>query len=115
MKSRHVWVVATTAAAVVAVVLALTSTTSGRVQYEVWAIDQSDSPGKTYGGTLYIWDGHELEKQKGVKDHEEDGRRRRVQSAAVDRPPASERIDLGADVSRRSAWRAPARTRCART
>jgi DNA-binding beta-propeller fold protein YncE len=27
----------------------------------VWAIDQSNSPGKTYGGTLYIWDGHDLE------------------------------------------------------
>jgi DNA-binding beta-propeller fold protein YncE len=29
--------------------------------YEVWAIDQSNSPGKTFGGTLYVWDGHELE------------------------------------------------------
>src|SRR5918992_3180177 len=30
-------------------------------KYEVWAIDQSNSPGKTFGGTLYIWDGHDLE------------------------------------------------------
>jgi hypothetical protein len=29
--------------------------------YEVWAIDQSNSPGKTFGGTLYVWDGHDLE------------------------------------------------------
>jgi hypothetical protein len=29
--------------------------------YEVWAIDQSNSPGTTFGGTLYIWDGHDLE------------------------------------------------------
>src|SRR5262245_35184090 len=31
--------------------------------YEVWAIDQSNSPGKTYGGTLYIYDGAALEKR----------------------------------------------------
>ena len=38
---------------------------SGNEKYEVWAIDQSNSPGKAYGGTIYIWDGHELEnKQK---------------------------------------------------
>lgn len=30
--------------------------------YEVWAIDQSSSPGKTYGGTLYIYDGKDLER-----------------------------------------------------
>ncbi len=29
---------------------------SGNDTYEVWAIDQSNSPGTTYGGTLYIWD-----------------------------------------------------------
>jgi DNA-binding beta-propeller fold protein YncE len=34
---------------------------SGQGSYEVWAIDQSNSPGKTFGGTLYIWDGHDLE------------------------------------------------------
>ena len=44
------------AAAAVATTLA-----SGKGKYEVWAIDQSNSPGKTYGGTLYIWDGHDLE------------------------------------------------------
>ena len=49
----------------IAVVLALgaaaTAHPSGRGRYEVWAIDQSNSPGKTYGGTLHIWDGHLLE------------------------------------------------------
>jgi DNA-binding beta-propeller fold protein YncE len=34
---------------------------SGNDKYEVWAIDQSNSPGTTFGGTLYIWDGHHLE------------------------------------------------------
>ena len=34
---------------------------SGNGKYEVWAIDQSNSFGKTYGGTIYIWDGHDLE------------------------------------------------------
>jgi DNA-binding beta-propeller fold protein YncE len=33
----------------------------GNDKYEVWAIDQSNSPGKAYGGTIYIWDGHDLE------------------------------------------------------
>jgi DNA-binding beta-propeller fold protein YncE len=100
MKMRPMWVVATTAVAVAAVTLVLTRTTSGRVQYEVWAIDQSDSPGKTYGGALYIWDGDELEKQKGVKDH---GRMAEEAEAAFDplgkRPLSSERIDLGGEVS----------------
>jgi hypothetical protein len=35
---------------------------AGRDQYEVWAIDQSNSPGLAYGGTLYVWDGHDLER-----------------------------------------------------
>jgi hypothetical protein len=30
--------------------------------YEVWGIDQSDSPGKTFGGTVYIYDGKDLER-----------------------------------------------------
>jgi YVTN family beta-propeller protein len=30
--------------------------------YEVWAIDQSNSTGLTYGGTLYIYDGKALER-----------------------------------------------------
>ncbi len=35
---------------------------AGSDSYEVWAIDQSNSPGRAYGGTLYVWDGHELER-----------------------------------------------------
>jgi hypothetical protein len=35
---------------------------SGNDKSEVWSIDQSDSAGKTYGGTIYIWDAHDLEK-----------------------------------------------------
>jgi DNA-binding beta-propeller fold protein YncE len=34
--------------------------------YEVWAIDQSNSFGKTYGGTLYVYDGAELERHNGA-------------------------------------------------
>lgn len=45
--------------------------------YEVWAIDQSNSPGRTYGGTLYVFDGEDLERGR-----------------AADGAPA-ERIDLG--------------------
>jgi hypothetical protein len=30
-------------------------------KYEIWAIDQSNSPGLTYGGAVYIYDGHTLE------------------------------------------------------
>ena len=30
--------------------------------YEVWSVDQSNSPGKTFGGTLYIYDGKDLER-----------------------------------------------------
>jgi hypothetical protein len=29
---------------------------------EVWSIDQSDSAGKNYGGTIYIWDSKDLER-----------------------------------------------------
>jgi DNA-binding beta-propeller fold protein YncE len=47
------------------VALAVTPTAaalaSGPQAYEVWAIDQSNSPGRNYGGTLYIWNGHDLE------------------------------------------------------
>ena len=50
---------------------------SGRNAYEVWAIDQSNSPGKAYGGTIYVWDGHDLE---------------RSDAAATSTP---EQIDLG--------------------
>jgi hypothetical protein len=44
----------------------LTTWASGKDKYEVWAIDQSNSPGRTFGGTLYIWDGHALENQAGT-------------------------------------------------
>ena len=39
-----------------------TNSASGADAYEVWAIDQSNSPGTAFGGTLYIWDGHDLER-----------------------------------------------------
>jgi hypothetical protein len=35
---------------------------SGNNKYEVWSIDQSNSNGKSFGGTIHIWDGHDLEK-----------------------------------------------------
>ena len=44
-----------------AVAGALPALGSGTDTYEVWAIDQSNSFGKAFGGTLYIWDGHALE------------------------------------------------------
>ena len=28
--------------------------------FEVWLVDQSDSSGKTYGGTIYIYEGSDL-------------------------------------------------------
>jgi DNA-binding beta-propeller fold protein YncE len=54
---------------VAALVVALLATTtmilaSSRDSYEVWAIDQSNSPGLPYGGTLYIWDGRDLESKR---------------------------------------------------
>lgn len=52
-----------------------------RRDYEVWLIDQSDSPGKTYGGTLYIHQKAALESATGVATG------------------APAKIDLGADVS----------------
>lgn len=42
-------------------VLAVTGEAHNDPKYEVWAIDQSNSPGKTYGGTVHIWDGRALE------------------------------------------------------
>ncbi len=39
----------------------LALTAGGSDGYEVWAIDQSNSPGLTYGGTIHIWNGHDLE------------------------------------------------------
>ena len=49
--------------------------------YEVWAIDQSNTTGLTYGGTLYIWDGEQL--------------------ADFEQAPSAEpeKIDLAADVA----------------
>jgi YVTN family beta-propeller protein len=47
----------------------------GNTKNEVWSIDQSDSAGKTYGGTIYIWAAKDLE---------------RVNKAAV-----AEQVDLG--------------------
>ena len=64
-------------AAVLSLLVAAAASASGRNQYEVWGIDQSNSPGKTYGGTVYIWDGHDLENA------------RRAPGAAA------ERVDLG--------------------
>ena len=57
------------------------ATAVAETPYEVWGIDQSNSPGKTFGGTLYIYDGKELER----------GRR-----AAKSVP---EKIDLGAEAA----------------
>jgi hypothetical protein len=36
--------------------------------YEVWGIDQSNSFGKTFGGTLYIYDGKDLERGRRAAD-----------------------------------------------
>jgi hypothetical protein len=33
----------------------------GRPSYEVWAVDQSNSPGKAFGGAIHIWAGRHLE------------------------------------------------------
>ena len=59
----------------------LTTFAQGNTKYEVWAIDQSNSPGKSFGGTLYIWEGHDLE--------------RRGRSG----PPPVTKVDLGGAVA----------------
>lgn len=61
--------------------VAASAPAAGNGSYEIWAIDQSNSPGLTYGGTLYVWDGHELEQGHAAAS------------------AASERIDLGAAVA----------------
>ena len=61
--------------------LATGAQAAGGDKYEVWAIDQSNSPGQTFGGALYIWDGHDLE-------------RGRAGAAAV-----PSKIDLAGDVA----------------
>jgi len=38
------------------------ATAMAETPYEVWGIDQSSSPGKTFGGTVYIYDGKALER-----------------------------------------------------
>jgi DNA-binding beta-propeller fold protein YncE len=43
------------------------TSSAGKDTYEVWGIDQSNSPGKTFGGTIYIWDGHDLENTQRAK------------------------------------------------
>jgi DNA-binding beta-propeller fold protein YncE len=43
-------------------ILVCSVTASADSKYEIWAIDQSNSPGLAYGGTLYIFDGKELER-----------------------------------------------------
>ena len=41
--------------------LGLTIATSGSAHdFEVWLVDQSNSFGKTYGGTIYIYEGSDL-------------------------------------------------------
>jgi hypothetical protein len=56
------------------------SSASANDKYEVWAIDQSNSR-EAYGGTLHIYDGHDLEK------------------AGKAHSPISEKIDLGGAAS----------------
>lgn len=46
---------------VLVLAVAVNATAGDRNSYEVWAIDQSNTPGTAYGGTLYIWNGHDLE------------------------------------------------------
>jgi DNA-binding beta-propeller fold protein YncE len=55
--------------------------TPADVPYEVWLVDQSDAPGKAFGGTLYVFDGAELSGP----------------AAASARP--RERVDLSADAA----------------
>lgn len=43
------------------VLASLGRTAMAETPYEVWSIDQSNSFGKAYGGTLYIHDGKDLE------------------------------------------------------
>lgn len=44
--------------------LTMAGTAMAERSYEVWAIDQSNSPGLSYGGTLYIYDGKALERSR---------------------------------------------------
>ena len=47
-----------------AVLAVTTQAHDDNATYEVWAIDQSNSPGATYGGTVYIWEGRALENRE---------------------------------------------------
>jgi hypothetical protein len=38
---------------------------AGSDKYEVWAIDESDSPNRSFGGSVCIWDRHALENMRG--------------------------------------------------
>ena len=49
--------------------------------FEVWVLDQSDSPGKSHGGTIYVYDGGDL------------------RGADASRAQAKRRLDLGAETS----------------
>jgi hypothetical protein len=54
--------------AIALVFAAISLNAAGKNSYEVWAIDQSNTAGLTFGGTLYIWNGHDLEqKNKAAK------------------------------------------------
>lgn len=50
-------------------VLAMVVATAGaKTPYEVWTIDQSNSPGQTFGGTLYVYEGKDLERGQGAAE-----------------------------------------------
>jgi hypothetical protein len=49
------------------------------IKNEVWSIDQSDSAGKNYGGTIYIWDSKDLQQ--------------------VNKEAVAEKVDLGGAAS----------------
>jgi hypothetical protein len=44
------------------VLVMFVATAAADTPYEVWGIDQSNSPGKTFGGTVYIYNGKNLER-----------------------------------------------------
>ena len=44
------------------ILLTMTEAATAKRSYEVWAIDQSNSSGLSYGGALYIYDGKDLER-----------------------------------------------------
>ena len=48
------------AALSLSVLLALGAPAAADSPHEVWAIDQSNSPGKSFGGRIFIWEGHEI-------------------------------------------------------